>query len=457
MSPDNPHVLIVAEHASLKFGGEAALPWHYFHFLRKRGVETWLVVHDWTRDELKSFFQDDFDRIYLVPDPYWLRVVGRLERFLPSRVGNFTVKLFVRLIAQIIYQRPIIKQVIREQNIDIIHQPIPVSPKEPSMIFGMGIPVVIGPMNGGMEYPPGFRYMESQLANQTLKIARLWSNFFNVLIPGKLKATTLLVANPRTRDALPKFIRGQVTKLVENGVDLSLWKQKPQIQSSGLEDVTKQHPHQPTKFVFVGRLVDWKAVDLLLIACKNVVEHIPVELEIIGTGSELENLQTLAQELDLTKLQNAENAKSTAQNSGDEPQKREIVRFAGWLSQAECAQRLESADVLVLPSLFECGGAVILEAMAMGIPVIATNWGGPADYLDESCGILVDPISRDSFINDLAEAMVKMAKSPELRQAMGKAGRQRVLDNFDWEVKVTKMIDIYQSAIVSTKTLSQDY
>ncbi len=445
MSIDNPHVLIVAEHASLKFGGEAALPWHYFHFLRQRGVETWLVVHDWTRDELKSFFQDDFDRIYLVPDPYWLRVVGGFERFLPSRVANFTVKLFVRLMAQILYQRPIIKQAIREQKIDIIHQPIPVSPKEPSMIFGMGVPVVIGPMNGGMEYPPGFQYMQSQLANQTLKIARLWSNFFNVLIPGKLRATTLLVANQRTRDALPKFIRGQVDKLVENGVDLSLWKQNPQIQSVGLEDTRKQNPQQATKFVFIGRLVDWKAVDLLLIASKNVVKQIPIELEIIGTGSELANLQNLAKELDLTKPQNVENTESNRQ-------KRDIVSFAGWLSQAECAQRLESADVLVLPSLFECGGAVILEAMAMGIPVIATNWGGPADYLDESCGILVNPISRDSFINDLTGAMLKMAKSPELRQAMGKAGRQRVLENFDWEVKVTKIIDIYQEAIARTKT-----
>ena len=445
MSLDNPHVLIVAQHASLKFGGEAALPWHYFHFLRKQGVEAWLVVHDWTRDELKSFFQKDFDRICFVPDPYWLRVVSRLGRFLPSRVSNFTVKLFVRLIAQILYQRPIIKQTIREHNIDIIHQPIPVSPKEPSMIFGLGVPVVIGPMNGGMEYPPGFRYMESRLANQALKIARLWSSFFNVLIPGKLRATTLLVANSRTRDALPKFIRGQVTNLVENGVDLSLWKQNPQIPSYGLEGITEQHPQQPIKFVFVGRLVDWKAVDLLLMACKIVAEQMPVELDIIGTGPELPTLQTLAREFDLTKPQNEE-------TSGKQSQERDIVSFTGWLPQADCAQRLESADVLVLPSLFECGGAVILEAMAMGIPVIATNWGGPADYLDESCGILIDPISRDSFINGLAEAMLKMVKSPELREAMGKAGRQRVLDNFDWEVKVTKIIDIYQEAIVRTKT-----
>ncbi|NEO98463.1 MAG: glycosyltransferase family 4 protein [Symploca sp. SIO2E9] len=202
---------------------------------------------------------------------------------------------------------------------------------------------------------------------------------------------------------------------------------------------SQQESQRWIKFVFVGRLVNWKAVDLLLLAFKQVVEQIPVELEIIGKGPEQVVFEAQAKELGLTKFHN--------QDSGSTIEDREVVRFTGWLSQAECAQRLQLADVMVLPSLFECGGAVVLEAMAMGIPVIATNWGGPADYLDQSCGILVEPASRNAFINDLAAAMLKMAKSPQLRQAMGKAAHQRVLDHFDWEVKVDKMIEIYQETI----------
>ncbi len=439
---DNPRVLIVAQHASLKFGGEAALPWHYFQFLRQRKVEAWLVVHDWTRDELKSFFHEDFDRIYFVPDPPWLRVLGKWSRVLPSRLGNFTVRLVSRLLAQLLYQRPIIKQAIAEQQIDVIHQPMPVSPKEPSMMFGLGVPVVIGPMNGGMDYPPSFQYMQSWFTRKTLNIARLGSNLFNIIIPGKLMATTLLVANSRTKDALPKPIRGKVIELVENGIDSATW--QPHFHNHTGKDATQQltiTPQKPTKFVFVGRLVDWKAVDLLILAFKQVVEQIPAELEIIGKGPKRVALESLAKELGLI----------NSRLSHEIPNS-EVVKFTGWLTRTECARHLELADVLVLPSLFECGGAVVLEAMAMGIPVIATHWGGPADYLDTSCGILVQPTSREPFINDLAEAMVKMAKSPELRQAMGKAGRQRVIDNFDWEVKATKIIDVYQEAIARTKT-----
>ena len=65
------------------------------------------------------------------------------------------------------------------------------------------------------------------------------------------------------------------------------------------------------------------------------------------------------------------------------------VFFAGHRSQPEIAELMATHDCLVLPTLIESGGAVLLEAMAMGLPVISTDWGGPADYVDDSCGILV--------------------------------------------------------------------
>ena len=453
MATDTPRVLIVAEHASMQFGGEAALPLHYFRGLRQRGIETWLVVHDRTRDELKSLFPNDFDCIHFVPDTFWHRFVGQCSQLLPPRLSYFTLGLMLRVMNQLI-QRRIIKQIMREQQIDIIHQPIPVSTKEPSMIFDLGVPVVIGPMNGGMDYPPAFRRMQSRFINLMLKIGGLFPNLLNTLIPGKRKATTLLVANRRTREALPKGIRGKVIELVENGVDLSIWKPKPQIQSSGLENPVEetktqhleQTPQQPTKFVFVGRLVDWKAVDLLLLAFKHVVEQVPAKLEIVGDGTERAALEAQAKELGLIQPQ-SQNTESITQEMASEPQEKDAVHFSGWLSQVDCAQRLLSANALVLPSLFECGGAVVLEAMAMGLPVIATNWGGPVDYLDESCGILINPASRDSFINDLAAAMIQMAQHPELALAMGRAGRERVRDYFDWEAKVDTLLEIYQEAI----------
>ena len=51
-------------------------------------------------------------------------------------------------------QRKIVRDLVREHGMDVVHEPIPVSPRQPSLMYGVGAPVVIGPMNGGMNYPP---------------------------------------------------------------------------------------------------------------------------------------------------------------------------------------------------------------------------------------------------------------------------------------------------------------
>ncbi len=450
----HPRILIVAENASAKFGGEAALPMHYFRKFRAAQLETWLIAHERTRAELSSLFPQDFDRIYFVPDTIWHRLLWNLGSLLPRKLANMTLGFLMSLLSQMI-QRQLIRRVVRQHQVDIIHQPIPVSPKEPSMIFGMGVPVVIGPMNGGMNYPPAFQAMESRLVRSAVGMGRFFADWMNVLIPGKRQAALLLVANQRTRAALPKGIGSRVVELVENGVDLAIWQPKPEIV--GLSNESKSNESksllaagaapQPIRFIFVGRLVAWKAVDLLIEAFSRLAPELPISLEIIGDGVERSRLEMQAHHLGLwTKTE------ASLTQANPSPNR---VEFLGWLSQVECARHLQRADVMVLPSLWECGGAVVLEAMAVGLPVIATNWGGPADYLNESCGILVDPVSREGLIAGLASAMRQLAVAPELRLAMGKAGRERVVQQFNWDVKAEQMLRLYQSVLETSPDLAE--
>lgn len=417
MEPSSMRVLIVAEHASAKFGGEAFLPLHYFRLFRSRNIETWLVVHARTQAELEQLFPEDRDRLHFIPDTWLHRLLWQWGRQLPQRVAELTTGSIMHFLTQVM-QRRMVCRLVREHNIDIVHEPIPVSPKVPSIMFSVGAPVVIGPMNGGMEYPPAFPHYQGRLATLMVSQGRRFSNVFNRLLPGKLKAETLLVANERTKQALPAGVRGKVIELVENGVDLSVWKST---------DVAAKQPNETVRFVFVGRLVDWKAVDLLLEAFKPVADATGAVLEIIGDGVERPALEAQAARLGLA----------------------DHVIFAGFLSQDQCAVKLQQADALVLPSLYESGGAVVLEAMAMGLPAIATKWGGPADYLDASCGILVEPASREALIQGLTEAMLKLAQSPELRQQMGLAGKERIRQHFDWERKADQMLEIYQQTLAT--------
>jgi glycosyltransferase involved in cell wall biosynthesis len=248
----------------------------------------------------------------------------------------------------------------------------------------------------------------------------------------------LLVANRRTRDALPAGVSRNIIEMVENGVDLTLW--KPQtivsVRSSTSGSAVRamparDEPETPgsVTFVYMGRLVNWKAVDLLLRAFRIASQRALIRLWILGEGTERERLEALASELGI--------ASSDVEAPGE-------VRFAGWLSQSACAECLEHADCLVLPSLLECGGAVVLEAMSMGRPVIATAWGGPLDYLDPSCGVLVQPDSAEAIVEGLAAAMVDIARSDTVRRRMGESGRARVRSEFDWELKVDRMLAVYR-------------
>ena len=407
-------VVVTAENVSTQFGGEALDPLHYFRVLRARKVEAWLVAHNRTQAELQKLFPEDCDRLNFVPDTWLHQMLCNWGQFLPGRIAAVTTGMLSYLYSQSI-QRRIVRKLVQEHKIDVVHEPIPLAPKYPSLMFDVGAPVLIGPLNGDMEFPTAFRSRQSYLVELTVTLGRKVANLCNHIIPGKLKAHTLLVANERTKNALPKGVRGRVVELVDNGVDLSVWQSTVPVPKKS---------NQRVHFVYVGRLDDWKAVDLLLEAFPKVAAETNAMLEIIGDGKLRQELEAQTARLGLTGS----------------------VVFTGWVPQKECAVKLRQADVMVLPSLRECGGAVVLEAMAVGLPVIATNWGGPADYLDETCGILVEPSSKEAFISGLANSMVKLAQSPDLRHEMACAGQERVRQYFDWERKVDQVMEIYSSA-----------
>lgn len=416
MAPHRParagglRVVVVAENASAAFGGEAALPLHYFRVLRRRGVEAWLVVHERTRDELTALWPGEAGRLRFVPDRPLHRLAHRLGRRLPARLDSVTLGFAIRAATQLEARR-VVRRLVAEHGADVVHQPTPVSPREPSLMHGVGAPVVIGPLNGGMGWPPAFAAREGRLTALAVAAGRRASGALNVLMPGKRRAAAVLVANERTRRALPGGLRGPVATLVENGVDLSVWG----------PPASPRAPGGPVRFVFSGRLVALKGVDLLLEAFAGVAARVPAALDVLGDGP----------------MRGPWEARAAALGLGG------AVRFAGWLPQAECAARLRGADALVLPSLHECGGAVVLEAMACGLPVVAAAWGGPADYIDGSCGLLVAPDSRAGFVAGLEAALTRLAESPGLRAELGRAGRARAAAEFDWERKVDRMMEIY--------------
>ncbi|MBI2822074.1 MAG: glycosyltransferase family 4 protein [Acidobacteria bacterium] len=118
------------------------------------------------------------------------------------------------------------------------------------------------------------------------------------------------------------------------------------------------------------------------------------------------------------------------------------VRFVGF--QEEVASFLRGFDIFVLPSLSEGLSSSILAAMAVSLPVVASNVGGiPELVLPGTTGLLVPP----GEARELAGALEHLADHPGLRAGCGAAGRRRVLEKFRVDQKVEKTLAIYRSLL----------
>lgn len=416
LPPTPPRILIVADNASALFGGEAILPLKYFTLLARRGRDVQLITHERNRDALTAALPDLTDRMLFSRDTKLHRVLWRVGARFPGAIRDH---LFGNLMGLVTgwQQRKLARGLAQAGKIDLVHQPIPVSPAAPSLLFGLGVPVVIGPMNGGMTYPPGYEDFEGRASRLFVAMGRPLAGLVNRVIPGKRRAALLLVANARTAAALPVH-HVPVVELVENAVDFDLW-------SGTTPDF---RPDDTFRLVFMGRLQALKGLAQTIDALALARQNLPatnLTLDILGDGPEMAALQAQVAHLGLS----------------------EAVRFPGFLPQKDCAQYLANADALILASLRECGGAVVLEAMAMGLAVIASDWGGPADYLDETCGILVAPSPRAGFVDRLAEAIVTLASDPALAHALGQVGAVRARAQYDWSVKIEQMEGLYRRAL----------
>jgi glycosyltransferase involved in cell wall biosynthesis len=170
----------------------------------------------------------------------------------------------------------------------------------------------------------------------------------------------------------------------------------------------------------VGRVEKTKGLDYLLNAMPKILERYPdARLEIIGDGSELEHLKILSKKL---KISNS------------------VFFFGKLVNPIPSYNRM---DIFILPSILEGFGIVLLEAMAVGIPVVATNVHGIKEVvINGESGILVPPKNADA----IADAVFKIIEQPELSEKLIEQGLLRAR-LFDVQVNLKKLENLYYSLL----------
>jgi glycosyltransferase involved in cell wall biosynthesis len=213
-------------------------------------------------------------------------------------------------------------------------------------------------------------------------------------------------------------------RLVWNGFNQALFRVMPDVERA---DVLAKHglPAEPDHVVsFVGKLTDFKGVDVLLDAAAIYESQLGEVLTlIVGDGELRAELEAQAGRLGL-----------------------KGVHFLGHQNQPDVAELYNVADVSTVPSRVEPFGLVAVEALACGTPVVATNEGGLPDFVDERLGALVDVGDTPG----LAEAIVSEIKA-DAKTTKGPFAADYALKDFSWSGQVNKMIAVYEEALTASR------
>jgi glycosyltransferase involved in cell wall biosynthesis len=198
-------------------------------------------------------------------------------------------------------------------------------------------------------------------------------------------------------------------RCIPNGVDIDVFR------PAGGADAKRE------TVVFVGRLIESKGVQVLLEAFELLAEERPgARLSVVGDGPMRRRLQRCAAALPC----------------------RDRISFHGSCSDVQ--RFLKAASVFVLPSFVEGLPNALIEAMACGLPVVATRVGGIPDVVDDGrTGILVAPGDRSG----VADALKALCGSAHMRAQMGSAARETIVQRYCIEAVARRYIDLYDELL----------
>ena len=157
----------------------------------------------------------------------------------------------------------------------IVHQPTPVSPLAATSLHRLGLPLILGPWNGGLRSPDTFPEIMQAESGWLYPIRRL-GQLIDRLQGTTRRARMILTATRSTRAAIPERWRGKCVDMLENGVNLDTFQALPWPPAPSATT--------PLKILFVGRLLPFKGVAMLLDALTRMPPGQPAHLDIVGNG-----------------------------------------------------------------------------------------------------------------------------------------------------------------------------
>ncbi|PKQ26016.1 MAG: glycogen synthase [Actinobacteria bacterium HGW-Actinobacteria-4] len=231
--------------------------------------------------------------------------------------------------------------------------------------------------------------------------------------------------------------------VVHNGIDVDAWAAPSTEEERAKADAVVAEwgidPSRPA-IVFVGRITRQKGLPYFL----RAVEKLPADIQVVLCAGAPDTKEIAAE---------VAGAVATLQET-----RGGVIWIEKMLPRDELVAVLDACTAFVCPSVYEPLGIVNLEAMAVGLPVVATATGGiPEVVVPGETGSLVaidqatdgtgTPVEPEQFVDDMAAALTDMVADPERAARMGAAGRTRATEHFSWHTIGERTLDVYRDVL----------
>jgi glycosyltransferase involved in cell wall biosynthesis len=374
-------------------GSDHGIAWNWVTEAQRLGHEIWVLVSPAHRDSIRDAcrYNSDVDAIHWVfPEvhawPLKQAVEPRWER---------TYNL--------LWQRVALRHartLHRQERFDAIHHVTWAGVRAPTFLGTLGPPLIIGPSGGGETSPLSLRdglSLRGKLAEEIRDFSNRTITMNPLVRPGFTKAAAIFVSTTDTQNLFHGALRDKTIVFF----------------GPNLQDLPGALPHRtlhkPLRFLYVGRLLYWKGINIALRAFAQIVKEFPdARFTIRGEGSERSRLE-------------GDIAQYHLQNQVD---------FIPRLSRQEVFELYNSHDLFMFTSLHDSGGFAALEALAHGMPVVCLDLGGPKNLVTPNSGLIIKTGGRNTaqVSGAVAEEVLQLLKSPERFSTLSAGAISRARD-----------------------------
>jgi glycosyltransferase involved in cell wall biosynthesis len=385
-------------------GSEPGVGWNWALEIARLGHKVWVLTRANNQLSIKSEFlglSEKNNLHFLYYDlPRWAYLWKK---------GNRGIYLYYFLWQLGAYF--LAKKIHSKENFNLVHHITFGVIRQPSFMWMLRIPYILGPVGGGETAPWRLRFgypLKGFITDILRDILNFLTKFDLFTLLNFRVANEIYVKTPDTMGMIPKKYQKKAKLLLEIGINS--------------EDSIITHTYasyQPLRMIFVGRFIYWKGMHIGLLAFSVLSKLDPeARLTMVGEGPEENKWRNLVKRLGIE----------------------DKIYWTGWISHEKIKNLYSEHDVMLFPSLHDSSGNAVLEALSHSLPVICLQVGGPSIIVNSSCGYVIPVLNLNTtlVVDKLANSMIKLNYDYNLRNSLKKGAINRS-KQFSWSSSVSKV------------------